>query len=213
MDALVLFSKYPEPGKVKTRLALHIGFAHAAEFCKCLLFDLLKTHADQPYDLILAYTPSSRSKDFRRLFKAPTFYEQEGPDIGRKVHHAFQHFLKKYDRVLVAATDTPDLTPSLVKQAFSTLGRVDLVLGPTYEGSNYLIGMKKPLDLFKGVHGYSSEILADIIHLLKKKRISHALIDRKVQVTDIDSLRKIRKSLSVRHTPRTAAFLKTLPRF
>src|SRR3989338_5840408 len=100
MNALVMFSKYPEIGKVKTKLGLHIGFKKSRDLCHAFLMDLLKENKNQQYKMILACAPKDKLKSFKKNYKADAYILQNGKNIGERARNAFKTLLKKYDKVV-----------------------------------------------------------------------------------------------------------------
>lgn len=63
--------------------------------------------------------------------------------------------------MVVTASDVPALRRSHVRQAFVTLERTQVVLGPSADGGYYLLGMRSPgWDLLREVSWSTSQVLA-----------------------------------------------------
>lgn len=209
-SALVVFAKYPEAGNVKTKLALHIGEKNSAAFCKAMIKDLIKKHKSHKYDLIIAYSPKDKEKQFKKDYKADLYIPQIGENFGKRAMNAFKKLLKKYKKVVAVASDVPDLEPKQVHKAFMSLENVDVVVGPAADGSYYLVGMKKPIDLFGGVKGYYPEILEDTLRLIQKKNSSYALLEKKNDIDDVYSFRKLKGYLKKTQAPLTYELIKKI---
>jgi rSAM/selenodomain-associated transferase 2 len=80
----------------------------------------------------------------RDCFGEDFSYCPQGPeDLGCRMARAFQdafHAGVRY--VVLVGTDCPEITPSLVSDAFDRLVDNDLVLGPATDGGYYLIGLR-----------------------------------------------------------------------
>ncbi len=209
-SALVVFAKYPEAGKVKTKLALHIGEKNSAGFCRCIIKDLLKKHRNHRYDLILAYSPKDKEREFKREFEADYYIPQIGENFGKRALNAFKKLLKKYGKVVAVASDVPDLDPKQVHKAFMSLDDVDIVIGPALDGSYYLVGMRRPINLFVGIKGYYPEILEDTLRLIKKKGATYALLEKKNDIDDIYSFTDLRGYLKKKQAPLTYSFIRKI---
>ncbi|HLD15094.1 MAG TPA: TIGR04282 family arsenosugar biosynthesis glycosyltransferase [Candidatus Nanoarchaeia archaeon] len=210
MDALVVFSKYPETGKVKTKLGLHIGFKKSRDLCHAFLMDLLKENKNHHYRTILACAPKDKLKAFKKRYKADAYILQQGKNIGKRARNAFKTLLKKYERVVAIGSDVPGLPHKVICDAFSSLNKTDVVLGPAVDGSYYLVGMSKPYDLFTKLKGYYPEVLSDTIHLIKKKKLSYALLKKINDIDDIESLRELKRKLKKEQAPKTYALINKL---
>jgi len=209
-SALVVFTRYPEEGKVKTKLALHIGERSAAEFCRCILSDLIEKHRSHSYDIVLAYTPEEKGEALKSEYQADMYLAQEGKNFGERAMNMYKAVLKKYKKVVAIGSDVPDLDPTQVHKAFMALDAVDVVIGPAHDGSYYLVGMRKPIDIFSMVKGYYPEILRDTLKLLAEKGYSYALLEKKTDIDDIDTFRKLQASLKREQAPLTFDLLKKI---
>ncbi|MDO8628444.1 MAG: TIGR04282 family arsenosugar biosynthesis glycosyltransferase [Nanoarchaeota archaeon] len=209
-SALVIFTRYPEEGKVKTKLALHIGEKHATEFCRCMLHDLLQKHQSHSYDTIVAFTPSDKAAAMRAEYPAKLYVDQVGKNFGERAMNLFKSLLKKYKKVVAIGSDVPDLDPLQVHKAFMALDAVDMVIGPALDGSYYLVGMRKPIDIFSMVKGYYPEILRDTMKLIDQHGDTYALLEKKSDVDDIDSLRVLKRRLKKEQAPLTYQLLKKI---
>ncbi|HLD12577.1 MAG TPA: TIGR04282 family arsenosugar biosynthesis glycosyltransferase [Candidatus Nanoarchaeia archaeon] len=210
-SALVIFTRYPEEGKVKTKLALHIGEKHAAEFCRCMLHDLLNKHKSHSYDTIVAFTPREKGSVIKSEYPSASIYmEQVGNNFGERAMHLFRSLLKKYKKVVAIGSDVPDLDPLQVHKAFMALDAVDMVIGPALDGSYYLVGMRRPIDIFSMVAGYYPEILRDTMRLIDRQGYTYALLEKKTDIDDIDTFRSLKRRLKKEQAPLTYQLLKKI---
>jgi glycosyltransferase A (GT-A) superfamily protein (DUF2064 family) len=161
--ALVLFTKVPEPGHVKTRLTQGenaLTAEDASRLYSAILLDVfaLLVNVAKSLDarLYVAYTPSERGAEIRRLLSGTnihvTFFAQEGKTVAEKIVHAFQvTFADGQDASILVFGDQPCLFKELLVQGFRSLlfgieqNMSHLVLGPTCDGGTYLIGLTSSL--------------------------------------------------------------------
>ncbi len=206
----MIFTRYPEEGKVKTKLALHIGEKNAAEFCRCMLTDLIEKHRSHSYDIVIAYTPKEKEEEIKKEYQANVYAPQEGKDFGERAMNLYKNLLKKYKKVVAIGSDVPDLDPTQAHKAFMALDAVDVVIGPARDGSYYLVGMRSPIDIFSSVKGYYPEILRDTLKLLSEKGYSYALLEKKTDIDDIETFGKLQSTLKREQAPLTFDFLKKI---
>jgi rSAM/selenodomain-associated transferase 1 len=168
--ALVIFAKAPIAGQVKTRLSPSLTEDEAATLHGSFILDTLertKAAAGKfklPIDRFLACAPSS-SHVFFRIMEARhgvTLLDQEGDDLGARMHHAFTVlFAQGYRRVCLVGTDVPSLPLTHYRDAVEALTRHDLVIGPARDGGYYLIGLTRPRpELFVDIPWSSDRVLA-----------------------------------------------------
>ena len=138
-EAVIIFVRNPERGKVKTRLAKEIGDYNALQ----VYIKLLRHTKD-----ITAELTATKFVFSTGLLSFPwpaSFNEIQSPgDLGVKMSRAFQSvFSKGYSRVLIIGSDCLELTKGHIENAFAALNKNDIVIGPATDGGYYLLGMKK----------------------------------------------------------------------
>lgn len=148
---LLYFVKYPEPGKVKTRLARTVGAAKAAELYRELAeknFKLLQETAGSEFSLQVAYDPPESEERIQSwLAGASRFFPQKGDGLGERLRQAFDSAFREGARQVIAlGSDTLGLKPELISRAFEELENYDAVLGPAKDGGYYLIGLGSRLN-------------------------------------------------------------------
>ena len=55
---------------------------------------------------------------------------------------AFSEALKGHEKAIIIGSDCPQLSTPIIQEAFDALDHHDTVIGPTYDGGYYLLGMK-----------------------------------------------------------------------
>ena len=147
-NLLLIFTRNPELGKAKTRLAKTVGNETALEIYKFLLQrtkDIsLKVNADKA----VCYSVKIREND---IWNTDIYqkYQQEGEDLGIRMLNAFKNgFEAGYKKIIIIGSDLYDLSSKEIDNAFNQLDKNDLVLGPALDGGYYLLGMK---ELYKKV--------------------------------------------------------------
>ena len=137
-----MFARYPEKGKVKSRLCRHYD-ADAVVNLYCLFIkDMIDNLSEGDYLFRIAYDPIERGNDFRKEFGyAISYMPQTGVDLGEKMRKAFkQCFSEGIGSVVIIGSDSPDLPPVIIQEAFEALKNSDAVIGPCHDGGYYLIG-------------------------------------------------------------------------
>ncbi len=186
-NMLGIFLKYPAAGQVKTRLAAAIGPEKAAACYRSLTEIVLAGTADsERYRRILFITPEERILDFVRWMPDETFLPQRGATLGERMVDAFQRLFLQGERAILIGTDAPDVSASLVAEAFAALDENDLVIGPALDGGYYLIGMKQPHGtLFEDIVWSTPSVLAGTLGKVKILGLSCKLLPA---LNDIDTV-------------------------
>ncbi len=139
-NALIIFIKNPEKGKVKTRLAKTIGDDKALAIYKALLEHTRHIALSVNCSLHLFYSGYINQND---NWSANDFKKQlqvQG-DLGYKMASAFRSVFQHHQKVVIIGSDCASLTPSIVQEAFTQLDHHDFVIGPAEDGGYYLLGM------------------------------------------------------------------------
>ena len=142
-NLLLIFTRNPELGKVKTRLAKTIGDEAALDIYKHLLNHTKQVTKNLSCDNAVYYSVKVREND---IWNATTYQKhlQDGNDLGIRMHNAFQQaFSTGYEKVIIIGSDLPDLTSEHINEAFEKLNSNDVVMGPAEDGGYYLLGIKK----------------------------------------------------------------------
>ncbi len=162
--ALLIFAKAPQPGRVKTRLASHLGPERAAQIHRQLVQHSISTLGDGPWMTQLWCAPGCGHPFFQhcRLRQRLSLHRQQGTDLGQRMHHALAAALRRSALAILIGSDCPYLTPAHLEEALETLRRGnDGVLIPAADGGYVLIGLRRPrAALFKDVPWGGTGVLA-----------------------------------------------------
>ncbi len=147
MDALILMTRVPVPGKTKTRLMEILSGEECAQIHRCFLLDLFNmlNRINLDIDVFLSYTPDPSFSIMADMIPDDIeCFPQRGEGLGERMLNAIDDLFKRnYDKVVLIGTDIPDIQPVDIKKAFAILDHKDVCLGPTADGGYYLIGMKQ----------------------------------------------------------------------
>ncbi len=192
-DCVVVMVKFPEPGVVKTRLAVNIGQTSAADLYRCFVRDVLRMVDVLPIQLGISIDPWQRASDFAAwLGPERRFLPQLGTDLGTRMDNAFlQIFKLGFERAVLIGSDIPDLPGSFIQDAFTALNNHDLVVGPAMDGGFYLIGWTKSsfhAQLMTAVHWSTPSVLAAALTIWQKAKLNIHLLDQWPDVDDLNDL-------------------------
>ncbi len=193
--ALVIMARYPEKGKIKTRLAARLGAAATLELYQAFLTDLARRFAGGGCDLHWAYTPADADFDICVATLAAVdvslwhSFPQQGDELAARLEHAFcttaaQHFRK----TIVIGSDSPQISQDIIAQAQQALDSVDLVLGPAEDGGYYLIAMREAHDVFRGISMSTSQVLRMTVEKARVCNLSMHLLEPLFDVDELPDL-------------------------
>ncbi len=194
-NLLIIFTRNPELGKVKTRLAKSVGDKTALEIYQFLLAKTKEVTRDLSCDKAVYYSEKIAKDD---IWDRNTYEKkmQFGIDLGTKMKNAFETgFENKYEKVLVIGSDLYDLEPSHINEAFEKLTDNDVVIGPALDGGYYLLGLKNSYpEIFKNKNWGTSSVLKDTLTDLEKVDV-HLL----GALNDVDVIDDIKKHPAFQH--------------
>ncbi|AXT56856.1 TIGR04282 family arsenosugar biosynthesis glycosyltransferase [Aquimarina sp. MMG015] len=141
-NLLMIFTRNPELGKCKTRLAATIGNQAALEVYELLLDHTVTITKNLSVTKEVHYSTRIGQNDIWD----PTIYnkkQQEGKDLGIRMYNAFQNgFESGYTNIIIIGSDMYDLSQHDIENAFEALKNNEYVIGPAEDGGYYLFGMK-----------------------------------------------------------------------
>ncbi|WP_299183094.1 TIGR04282 family arsenosugar biosynthesis glycosyltransferase [uncultured Aquimarina sp.] len=141
-NLLMIFTRNPELGKCKTRLAATIGNQAALEVYELLLDHTVTITKNLSVTKEVHYSTRIGQNDIWD----PTVYnkkQQEGKDLGVRMYNAFRNgFESGYTNIIIIGSDMYDLSEQDIENAFEALKNNEYVIGPAEDGGYYLFGMK-----------------------------------------------------------------------
>ncbi len=166
-DTVIIFTKFPLPGLVKTRLIPALGAQGAADCQRRMSEKIVRQVRElkryRATDLQIHYQGGKTEMMAAWLGDDLNYYPQKGDDIGCRMTAAFQQaFTAGSRRIILVGSDCPALTAAILHSALNKLQRRDLVLGPAVDGGYYLIGLKHPCPaLFTEISWGTDRVLAE----------------------------------------------------
>jgi rSAM/selenodomain-associated transferase 1 len=191
---LLFFVKYPEKGRVKSRLASVIGDEPAAKLYRDFIIQMLSTLKTGDFPLYICFYPKNAIKALREWLGGQYHYiPQKGEDLGERMRSAFTEAFKiGFRRVVLIGSDIPDLPLEFVEEAFTSLKIIDAVIGPALDGGYYLIGFKDRTfspQVFNGMTWGTETVFDETMQALNKlRRKVHTLPYQR----DIDTVADLR---------------------
>lgn len=220
--ALVVFARSPVAGKSKTRLIPLLGPTGAAGFQQALCLDALSKAARMQGWLVpyLAVTGQGflRHIAVDRRIGSFILLRQRGAELGERMENAFRLLLTRHPYVVIIGTDSPELPPCVVRQAFGRLRSYQAVLGPCPDGGYYLLGLRCDVSdsrlkqVFRGVRWGTGWAMRDSLRNMTCSGLKCTFLEMIADVDRPADLRKLfermyRKPLERRRAPKTWEFL------
>lgn len=175
--AVLVFSRNPVPGRVKTRLVPRLGEWRAARLHLRLTRHALATARAAACGPVELYGTS----------------KQRGADLGERMHRALARALRRHRAAIIIGADSPALRPGDLHRAARWLaGGCDVVLAPAEDGGYALIGARRvsPL-LFSGVGWGGPDVYATTVRKLVSLGYRWRALERLWDVDRPDDLERL----------------------
>lgn len=213
-ECLLFFVKWPEPGKVKTRIAKSCGYDHAAGLYRCFILDMLDAFAKNPQPVCICSSPEDSLPGFKSWLKEEYLYmPQRGRDLGERMCNSFQDaFRLGFQSVCLVGSDLPDLPPEYVREAFEHLSVYESVIGPSVEGGYYLIGFRKELfspEIFDKINWSQPSVYRETINRYEERGTRFISLPSWNDIDDMQDLKRLYNNCknSTERAPRTMTYL------
>lgn len=198
-NLVILFTRYPRPGKCKTRLHPELGQHGAAQLHRQLVSRSMKTLATfsvrHPGAAYHIYYDGASAAEMKQWLGEHRFHRQQGEDLGIRMAEALIAELKDCNSCLLMGSDCPAISPELLEEGFRALQTHDLILGPSHDGGYYLIGVNKASNaalirqLFQGIPWGSDKVLQATIQRAHELHIQFFLLQTLHDIDTPDDLK------------------------
>jgi rSAM/selenodomain-associated transferase 1 len=211
MRRLLVFLKYPSPGKVKTRLAAALGDQAASDVYRvCAEVTLERLRRFQPEAALYVDPPEALERVRRWVGPGWSLAPQQGRTLGERLARATgEAFAEGARPVVVIGTDSPWLGESEIEQAFEALRHADVVIGPAQDGGYYLIGLARPTPaLFEGVAWSTPQVCATTLAQARLLGLAVHLLGTGYDVDRLEDLERFAAEAAARG--QSSTLLKTI---
>jgi hypothetical protein len=200
VKVILVFVRYPEPGRVKTRLAATVGDAVAADIYRAFVEDLLKVcHSTSNPVTVMVSEEEDLEKTRGWLVEVLggvfACEAQQGHDLGERMSRAFERvFERGFEQAILIGSDIPDLPADIIRKGFDALRSKDVVIGPCRDGGYYLIGFRSPgfrRAVFEGVEWSTPSVFSRTRGLVAENRLSCEILPQWDDVDTFDDLERL----------------------
>lgn len=206
LNRLYFAAKAPIADQVKTRLGAAIGMQEAATLYEGFVRDLAARFTSVPHEIAWYVTPHSWPRLRPLVARADVVRVQRGRGWAARQANLFRDCdAADEGRVILAATDSPQLQPARVDEAFAALDSNDVVLGPTLDGGYYLVGMRRFHDIFTGAPMSKASTLVEMLKQAATQRLSVHVLEPELDVDTEQDLDLLAREISRREDLRWTA--------
>ncbi len=188
-QSLIIFTRYPEPGKTKTRLIPVLGSVGAANLQRQMTEHTILQVKQLQKAIDISVEIWFSDGDLQLMQKwlgSDLVYQPQGEgDLGlRMARSLLQAFQSGAEKAIIIGTDCPGLNPEILATAFDKLRTFDLVLGPALDGGYYLIGLRQLIpELFANIEWGTANVFQKTVEIAQKVNLSYVNL---VSLADVD---------------------------
>ncbi len=197
---VILFTRYPQVGKCKSRLIPTLGAEGALKLHKQLVshvlmevkkFLIFKNNTD-----FHIYHDSGTQQQMQQwLGDNQTFKQQQGDNLGERMATALIDGLKNNQDTILIGSDCPGITPHILENGLESLAKQDIVLGPAHDGGYYLIGVtgnmskKTCRQLFEEIPWGTEQVFAKTLQHAETLGLNTHILSKLHDIDTADDLR------------------------
>jgi rSAM/selenodomain-associated transferase 1 len=155
LPRVALFTRWPEPGKAKTRLIPALGPQGAADLHRRLTERTVAIVRAAGLPLEIRSTGAAPAA-FRDWLGVESVIDQGDGDLGARLSRTAETL-----PVLLLGADIPGLAPAHLAAAAAALATAPAVIGPAADGGYWLLGLAAPMPaLFEDIAWGTEKVLA-----------------------------------------------------
>ena len=198
-SVILIFSKAPIVGEVKTRLIPFISAEQAAGLHEELTHDrLYKCATADLCDVQLWCSPDTQHPFFDECKQryGVQLYSQSGVDLGDRMSSAIKTMLGQYKKIIIIGTDAPALDVDSIDAVINELERRDIVLVPAEDGGYVLLAASTHHeDLLIDVPWGTETVLTSTVRNIERLGLTYSLLGECWDVDRPEDLERYRNWL------------------
>lgn len=169
-----LFCRYPEEGKVKTRIAAESGDQAALAIYERMLNVVFENLNKSDYSFEVHHTGGDRIEVeywLQNMVSRP----QANGDLGEKLSYAVKNWFEfQNEPLVIIGSDQLEIDNAVLQEVEEKLESCDIVLGPAEDGGYYLIGLRKECpEIFKNISWGTETVLAETVDRINESGMSY----------------------------------------
>ena len=199
-SVILIFSKAPIVGEVKTRLVPYITAEQTAKLHEELTHDRLHMCTSAKLcDVQLWCSPDTRHPffvDCRRRYGVQ-LQTQSGNNLGERMSATMKIMLSQYKKIIIIGTDAPALDIDSIDAVINELERRDIVLVPAEDGGYVLLAASAyHEDLLLDVPWGTEAVLESTVRNIEKLGLSYSLLGTCWDVDRPEDLERYKATLT-----------------
>ncbi len=176
---IIIFTRFPLPGKTKTRLIPSLGPEGAADIQRKMTEFTVGQAAQTGFPIQIRYTGGTVAQMREWLGEQYEYARQSDGDLGARLKNAFaEAFERGAKKVLAVGCDCPDYRAENIRDTVKLLDKSSCVIGPATDGGYYQIGLCRfNPDLFDNVAWGTETVLRQTLAKINEYKLLPVLSD------------------------------------
>lgn len=181
---IIIFGRYPIPGKVKTRLIPFLGIERTTELYRRMTEHVVNVARNarcmmNNIAITFNYSGATEKDHIAWLGNDLNYIMQKKGNLGTRMLYAFESVFKECDAsIILVGTDLPGLTLEIIYNSLQLLEDLDIVLGPATDGGYYLIGMNSLYPaLFNSIDWGTKDVYEQTCRIIKHLKLRYANVE------------------------------------
>lgn len=186
---LIIFTRYPQSGKTKTRLIPALGEEGAAnlqrQMTEYTVSKVKKFQSSAAISFEIRFAGGDLQLMQNWLGTELNYQLQGEGDLGKRMKNSFlSAFNQGAQEAIAIGIDCPGVNAQLLAEAFEKIRNCDLLLGPAVDGGYYLIGLKRAIEeLFINIDWGTAKVLQQTVDIAQQFNLSVAYLQT---LADVD---------------------------
>ncbi len=179
---LIIFTRYPQPGKTKTRLIPTLGVQGAASLQRQMTEYTLSKVKKFQKSAGISFEVRFAGGDLQLMqnwLGTEINYQLQGEgDLGKRMENSFlSAFNQGAQEVVIIGIDCPGINAEVLTEAFEKIQNNDLLIGPAVDGGYYLIGLRRAIaQLFTNIDWGTAQVLQQTVDIAQLLHLSVAYL-------------------------------------
>ena len=186
MERLIVFSRYPEPGKTKTRLIPALGAVGAANLQRKLTEAVLGSARQlqqlRPQVEVVVYYAGGDRAAMAAWLGEGNYLPQATGDLGARLGQAFADAWEAgCQRAIAIGIDCLEADAAVLARGLVCLQSCAIALGPATDGGYYTVGLRRDCSelaarIFNNIDWGSERVLRQTLKVVRDSKRSMALL-------------------------------------
>ncbi len=162
---ILIFTRYPRPGRAKTRLIPALGEAGAADLQRRMTEFTVGQARNTGARVEVRYTDGDAASMQSWLGDGLVYVGQGEGSLGERLARGFdQRFAAGARRVVAVGCDCPDNRTGNMLACFEALEQSEWAIGPAVDGGYYMLGLTRPApELFSNIDWGGEQVLGQTL--------------------------------------------------